>query len=146
MSLCRRSRQHSFILSYLPMATKLIFLLLFFLSYYQLEKSINLHYYFAWQFFAWRSEVLTVLVPLQPGACLLNAVIASAVCVVLHWLHNRFSQSRKRLLLRPSPGWKGLLALLHLRHYAQQECRHNYHEGFKKGYVVGAFSVIVKTD
>ena len=30
--------------------------------------------------------------------------------------HNRFSQSRRRPLLGPSPGWKRLLPLSHLRH------------------------------
>ena len=38
-------------------------------------------------------------------------------CVVLHRFHNRFPQSRRRPLLGPSPCWKCLLALSHLRHY-----------------------------
>ena len=49
-------------------------------------------------------------------------------------------QSRRRPLLGPSPGWKRLLALSHLRHYAERSLtprslnvklgpRHNYHKG-----------------
>ena len=49
-------------------------------------------------------------------------------------------QSRRRPLLGPSPGWKRLLALSHLRHYAKQALtprslnvklgpRRNYHKG-----------------
>ena len=40
-------------------------------------------------------------------------------------------QSRKRPLLWPSPGWKRLLPLSHLRHYAKKALtlRCNYHEG-----------------
>ena len=43
-----------------------------------------------------------------PGHCRLS--------VVLQTIH-RFLQSRRRPLLGPSPGWKRLLALSHLRHY-----------------------------
>ena len=50
------------------------------------------------------------------------------------------SQSRRRPLLGPSPGWKRLLALSHLRHYAKRALtprslnvksgpRRNYHKG-----------------
>ena len=35
----------------------------------------------------------------------------------IHRFHNRFLQSRRRPPLGPSPGWKRLLALSHLRHY-----------------------------
>ena len=51
---------------------------------------------------------------------------------------HRFSQSRRRPLLGPSPGWKCLLALLHLR-YSEDTMALTCGN-------VGAFSVIVKTD
>ena len=37
----------------------------------------------------------------------------------------RISQSRRRPLLGPSPGWKWLLALSHLRHYAKWVLTHS---------------------
>ena len=42
-----------------------------------------------------------------------GAVVTSAS----NWLVGEVVQSRRRLLLGPSPGWKRLLALSHLRHY-----------------------------
>ena len=41
---------------------------------------------------------------------------SAAYWVELQTIH-RFSQSRRRPLLGPSPGWKRLLVLSHLRHY-----------------------------
>ena len=39
------------------------------------------------------------------------------VLQTIHRFHNRFSQSQRRPLLGPSPGWKSILALSHWRHY-----------------------------
>ena len=46
-----------------------------------------------------------------------SKILTSKCCVVLYQFHNRFSQSRRRPLLGPSPDWERLLAFSHLRHY-----------------------------
>ena len=43
-----------------------------------------------------------------------------AVLQTIHRFHNWFSQSRRRPLLGPFPGWKCLLVISHLRHYAKR--------------------------
>ena len=43
--------------------------------------------------------------------------------------HNCFSQSRRRPLLGPSPGWKWLLLLSHLRHYQDTVLNRHWLQG-----------------
>ena len=47
-----------------------------------------------------------------------GAADSRLVLQTIHRFHNQFSQSRRRPLLGPSPGWK---RLSHLRHYAKRE-------------------------
>ena len=49
----------------------------------------------------------------------INAVlhILRKVLQTIHWFHNRYSQSWRRPLLGPSPGWKCLLPLSHIRRF-----------------------------
>ena len=47
----------------------------------------------------------------------INIIEFSECCKTIHRFHNWFSKPRRRPLLGHSPGWKCLLALLHLRHY-----------------------------
>ena len=68
-------------------------------------------------FLAMSPHANCTLVPGTRGPHAAGMIMWSLVLLTIHWFYNRFSQSRIRPLLGPSPGCKCLLALSHLRHY-----------------------------
>ena len=92
---------------------------------WSLDWRTNLHFPMkTWRGLRWATLLFAKLRPAQllgkvsqaSSYFIPDPALSSTLQIELQTIH-RFSQSRRRLLLGPSPGWKHLLVLSHLRHY-----------------------------